>query len=208
MIRTLLCDMLDIKYPIIQAGMGPLNTKKVAVAVSNAGGLGTLSIHHIGSPPGEAYKIYQSNIHYMMEHSNNNFACNVPIGAQIGERFLKTTDAYLQAIFDARKDPEVAKRLKLLITSAGNPNYCIERIKREKENGLLHFHVAGSVRQAKNAERLGADGVIASGYEMGGHTHRWPDVIHTFVLLPAVIDAVEVPVVASATSMTITRRRS
>jgi NAD(P)H-dependent flavin oxidoreductase YrpB (nitropropane dioxygenase family) len=132
-----------------------------------------------------------------MENSSKNFACNVPIGAQIGEKFLRTTDAYLQAIFDARKDREVAKRLKLLITSAGNPSHYMEKIKNEKGTGLLHFHVSGSVRQAKNAEHLGVDGVIASGYEMGGHTHRWPDVIHTFVLLPAVLDAVKVPVVAS-----------
>jgi len=177
--------------------MGPLNTKKIAAAVSNAGGLGTLSIFHIGAPPEEAYKAYQSNIDYIMENSSKNFACNVPIGAQIGEKFLKTTDAYLKAIFDARKDREVSKRLRLLITSAGNPKHCMEKIKKEKANGLLHFHVVGSVRQARVAERLGVDGIIASGFEMGGHTHHWPDVIHTFVLLPAVVDAVKVPVIAS-----------
>ena len=118
MIRTPLCDMLEIEYPIIQGGMGPLNTKQLGANVSNAGGLGTLSIFNMSTPPEEAYRIFRSNIDYIMEHSGKNFACNVPIGAQIGERFLKTTDAYLGAIFDARKDREVARRLKLLITSA------------------------------------------------------------------------------------------
>ncbi len=197
MIRTPLCDMFDIEYPIIQGGMGPLNTKQLGASVSNAGGLGTLSIFKMSTPPEQAYEIYRSNIDYIMEKSSKNFACNVPIGARIGERFLKTTDAYLGAIFDARKDREVAQRLKLLITSAGDPSRYAEEIKDQKETGLLHFHVAGSVRQAKKAESLGVDGVIASGYEMGGHTHRWPDVIHTFVLLPAVVEAVSVPVIAS-----------
>lgn len=197
MIKTLLCDMLGIKYPIIQAGMGPLNTRKLAVAISNAGGLGTLSIFHMGAEPPYAYKVYSENIQYVVSNTNSNFACNVPIGAQIGERFVKTTDAYLNAIFDARRDPEVAKRLKLLITSAGNPERYIRRITEEKKRGLLHFHVVGSVRQAKKAESMGVDGVIASGFEMGGHTHRWPNVVHTFVLVPSVVEAVNVPVIAS-----------
>ena len=197
MIRTDLCDMLGIQYPIIQAAMGPLNTKKLATAVSNAGGLGTLSIFHMAADPDEAYRIYRSNIDYIMQNSSRNFACNVPIGVQIGEKFLKTTRAYMNAIFDARKEPEVASRLKLLITSAGNPAHFIERIKEEKKTGLLHFHVVGSVRQAMKAESLGVDGIVASGFEMGGHTHRWPDVIHTFILLPAVVSAVKVPVLAS-----------
>ncbi|HDH87020.1 MAG TPA: nitronate monooxygenase [Desulfobacteraceae bacterium] len=195
MIKTELCDLLGIKYPIIQAGMGPLNTKKLASAVSNAGGMGTLSIHHMRAEPPIAYKIYTENIKYIVSHTKNNFACNVPVGVQIGETFLKTTDAYMNAIFDAREeDPEVAKRLRLLITSAGNPERYIKRI---KDSGLIHFHVVGSVRQAKKAENMGVDAVIASGFEMGGHTHRWPNVIHTFILVPSVADAVQIPVIAS-----------
>lgn len=198
MIKTKLCEMLGIRYPIIQAAMGPLNTKKLAVAVSNAGGMGTLSIYSMGAEPELAYKIYRENIEYVISNTTGNFACNVPIGAQIGDRFMKTTDAYINAILDARKDPEVAKRHRLLITSAGNPERYIERIKEEKKKtGLLHFHVVGSVRQAKKAESLGVDGVIASGFEMGGHTHRWPKAVHTFVLVPSVVDAVNIPVIAS-----------
>jgi len=198
MLKTALCDMLGVKYPIIQAAMGPLNTKKLATAVSNAGGMGTLSIYHMSAEPSLAYKVYTDNIKYIMENSDKNFACNVPVGAQIGERFVKTTDAYLNAIFDARKDHAVAKRLRLLITSAGNPERYISTIKKERmRNGLMHFHVAGSVRQAKKLEGMGVDGVIASGFEMGGHTHRPPNVVHTFVLVPSVVDAVKVPVIAS-----------
>lgn len=198
MIKTKLCEMLGIKYPIIQAAMGPLNTKKLAVAVSNAGGMGTLSIYQMGTDPELAYKVYKENIEYVMSNTNSNFACNVPIGAQIGEKFIKTTDAYINAILDARKDSEVAKRHRLLITSAGNPERYIEKIKKEKKKtGLLHFHVVGSVRQAKKAASMGMDGVIASGFEMGGHTHRWPNVVHTFVLVPSVVEAVNIPVIAS-----------
>ncbi len=197
MMKTALCDMLGIKYPIIQAAMGPLNTKKLATAVSNAGGMGTLSIYHMTAEPSYAYKVYSDNIKYITENSRNNFACNMPIGAQIGERAVKTTDAYLKAVVDARKDPKVAKRLRLLITSAGNPERYLEIINKERKNGMLHFHVVGSVRQAKKIESMGLDGVIASGFEMGGHTHRPPNVIHTFVLVPSVVDAVKIPVIAS-----------
>lgn len=195
MIKTELCDMLGIEYPIIQAAMGPLNTKKLAVAVSNAGAMGTLSVFHMTAEPSLAYKTYRQNIDYVMSNTKNNFACNVAIGVQIGEKFLKTTDAYINAILDAREeDPEMAKRHKLLITSAGNPERYMKRI---KDSGIIHFHVVGSVRQAKKAENLGVDGVIASGFEMGGHTHRWPNVIHTFVLVPSVVEAVNIPVIAS-----------
>jgi len=195
MIKTELCDLLGIKYPIIQAGMGPLNTKELASAVSNAGGMGTLSVYHMRSERSVAYDTYKDNIKYVASHTKNNFACNVPVGAQIGERFLQATDGYMDAIFDARdEDPDIAKRHKLLITSAGNPESYMKRI---QDSGVLHFHVVGSVRQAKKAESMGVDGVIASGFEMGGHTHRWPDAIHTFVLLPSVADAVNIPVLAS-----------
>ena len=195
MIETELCNLLGIKYPIIQGAMGPLNTKKLASAVSNAGGMGTLSIYHMCAEPSVAYNTYRENIKYVVAHTKNNFACNVPVGVQIGEKFVKTTDAYLNAIFDAREeDPEVAKRHTLLITSAGNPERYIKRI---KDSGLIHFHVVGSVRQAKKAESMGVDGIIASGFEMGGHTHRWPNAVHTFVLVPSVVEAVKIPVVAS-----------
>lgn len=195
MIVTELCDLLGIKYPIIQGAMGPLNTKKLAAAVSNAGGMGTLSIFHMRAEPSVAYKTYRENIRYVVANTKNNFACNVPVGVQIGKKFLETTDAYLNAIFDAREeDPEVAKRHRLLITSAGNPERYMKRI---KESGVIHFHVVGSVRQAKKVESMGVDGVIASGFEMGGHTHRWPDAVHTFILVPSVVEAVRIPVVAS-----------
>ena len=61
----------------------------------------------------------------------------------------------------------------------------------------MHFHLVGSARHAKAIEKLGLDGVIASGYEMGGHTHLPDKAIHTFILVPAVAQAVKIPVVAS-----------
>ena len=134
-------------------------------------------------------------LQYVTNHTDGPFACNVPIGDQIGPKFGMTTDAYINAILDQiRNDKKVAKKLKLLITSAGNPMRYRKSIKR---SGLLHFQVVGSVRQAKKAEELGVDGVIASGFEMGGHTHNPPKVIHTLVLVPSVVETVNIPVVAS-----------
>lgn len=62
---------------------------------------------------------------------------------------------------------------------------------------MLHFHMIGAVRHAKKAEELGMDGVMASGYEMGGHTHIADRTTHTFVLVPSVAQALQIPVIAS-----------
>ncbi len=80
----------------------------------------------------------------------------------------------------------------MLTTSAGFPGEFRPLI---AGSGLIHMHKVGSTRQALRAEQLGVDVVIASGYEMGGHTHAVP--MHTFVLVPNVTEAVSVPVLLS-----------
>jgi len=194
-IRTELCEMLDIKYPIIQAGMGPFSTTYLAAAVSNAGGMGTLSIPGITTDPEVGGRRYRENIRTLLKLTDKNFAANIPVGTRIYPQFLKTTDAYIDAVIDEKmNNPEARKRFKLLITSAGNPERYIEKI---KDSGLIHFHVVSSAYHAKKVEKMGVDGVIASGYEMGGHTHRADRVVHTMILVPQVTDEVDIPVVAS-----------
>ncbi len=196
MIKTVLCDMLGIDYPIIQAGMGPFSTVKLAAAVSNAGGLGTISIPY-STGPKEGAKIVKEHLHMVKKLTNKNFAVNTPIGSEktSSKIVFETFEAIIDAVVEEKQsDPELKKRLVLYITSGGNPQ---KHVKKIKDAGFLHFHVVGSVYHAKKMEALGVDGVIASGYEMGGHTHLPDRVVHTFILVPAVAKAVKLPVVAS-----------
>jgi NAD(P)H-dependent flavin oxidoreductase YrpB (nitropropane dioxygenase family) len=198
MIRTELCELLGIEYPIIQAGMGPFCTVNLAVAVSNAGGMGTVSIPYgAGVTPDVARKTVVEHLHRVKRLTNKNFAVNTPIGSETTTP--KDVRDLLASIIEAvveekQRDPELKKRLVLYITSGGNPK---EFVKKIKDAGFLHFHVVGSVRHAKKVEAMGLDGVIASGYEMGGHTHLADRAVHTFILVPAVVEAVKIPVIAS-----------
>ena len=195
-IKSPLLDMFGIDYPILQAGLGPFSTRKLAAAVSNAGGLGTVSVPHSSSPEEGAAKIVE-HLHAVQRSTERNFAVNTPIGSHkaSSDRVLDTSDAILKAVIKEReKDPDLRKRLVLYVTSGGSPTDHHQMI---KDSGLIHFHMIGSVRHAQKAAELGVDGVMASGYEMGGHTHLTEKTTHTFVLIPNVVQAVNIPVVAS-----------
>src|SRR6202044_3676689 len=118
---------------------------------------------------------------------------NVPVGRASGGDVLPISEAYIRAVIDARNaDPGLERQLTVLTTSAGFPGDFRPMI---GDSGLLHMQKVGSPRQALRAEQLGVAVVIASGYEMGGHTHAVP--MHTFVLVPNVTEAVSVPVLLS-----------
>jgi len=194
-IKTELCNLLGIENPIIQAGMGPHNTVNLAIAVSNAGAMGTVSIPGMAVGPKIATKKIREYIHTVKAGTKNNFAVNTPVGEHVPDNVCKTTDAYVNTIIEEKEsDSELKKRLKLYITSAGNPARYIRKI---RDVGMLHFHVVGSAYHAKKVEKLGLDGVIASGYEAGGHTHLTDRAIHTFILIPQVVEAVKIPVIAA-----------
>jgi NAD(P)H-dependent flavin oxidoreductase YrpB (nitropropane dioxygenase family) len=194
-VRTELCDLLGIKYPIIQAGLGPYCTVNLAAAVSNAGALGTVSIPGMTVGPELGAKRIREYVHAVKKSTKNNFAVNTPVGEHVPEIMLETTDAYINTVLEEREnDPELKRRLVLYITSAGSPARYHEKI---KDAGMLHFHVVPSAYHAKKMEKMGLDGVIASGYEAGGHTHISNRAVHTFVLIPSVTDAVKIPVVAA-----------
>jgi len=190
-IKSPLCEILGIEYPIIQGGMGPLDTSNLAIAVSNAGGLGTVSIPGDHGYEKDAEKLV-GYLHKVKRGTEKNFAVNTPIASERSspKEVLETHDLMIKAVCEAkRKDPELRKRLVLYITSGGNPT---SQHKMIKEAGFLHFHLAGSVRHAILCEKLGLDGVIASGYEMGGHTHLGGRTVHAFILVPSVARAVKI----------------
>ncbi len=206
MLRTTLSDMLGIEYPIIQGGMAPWTTERLCVAVANAGALGVVSSIGAGmkmSAPvaleddatweqKSPYELLRAILHWVAGQTAEKqgiFGVNIPLAEEFGE----LVEGLIRAVVDARQqDEDIADRLKVIITSAGNPAPWAGLI---KESGALWFHVVPSVDHALKAERAGVDLVIASGREGGGHVAFEP--VHSMVLLPAVVKAVGLPVVGA-----------
>lgn len=197
--KTKLCEMLGIEHPIIQAPMGPYITTELAIAVTNAGGFGTIS--HSGiyfkddrPVPKWAIKIGAFGTNSMVNLREAVQKVNGPLGVNVRVA-MEQIDAkdLINAICREYESNElINKRLVAVITSAGNPKIYTKQL---KEAGLLVFHVVPSVYHAKKAEDAGVDGVVASGHEAGGHVAHDP--VHTSVLTPAVVDAVKVPVMSA-----------
>lgn len=213
-LQTELCDMLGIKHPVIQAGMGPYSTNRLAVAAANAGVLGIISTSGFGYLRGDPaqrgdgiselvktlsdgkggtwQKQMKRALHRVKETTRETkgiFGINCMVSAEMAgfaREIIRTT-------IEARdEDSEMKERLRVIITSAGDPLPLTELI---KPSGVKWFHVVPSVRHAKRCERAGVDAVIASGQEGGGHVAWEP--VHTMVLLPAVASAVSIPVIGA-----------
>jgi NAD(P)H-dependent flavin oxidoreductase YrpB (nitropropane dioxygenase family) len=188
-----LCARLGIRYPIIQDGLGPYGTAALSAAVSSAGGLGTVSIPGLSLEAPEAKRRLRAELDEVASRTGAPFAVNVPVGVDPAGAVLPITDAYIDAAVEARRTDEgMAARLVACITSAG---FSADRSRRIRDAGMLHLHKVGAVRHARKAAAAGVDMVVASGAEMGGHTHERP--VHTMVLAPQVIAAVDVPVIVS-----------
>jgi NAD(P)H-dependent flavin oxidoreductase YrpB (nitropropane dioxygenase family) len=192
-LSTRLTELLGIEYPIIQEGMGPYQTDQIAAAVSAAGGLGTVSMPGMTKQPEVGARLLREHIDHVASLTDRPFAVNVPVGRDRTGRVLPVSEAYIRAVLAARSsDQALEKQLRVLTTSAGFPGEFRPLI---ADSGLVHMHKVGATEHARKAEESGVDVVIASGYEMGGHTHAKP--VHTFVLVPNVTEAVSVPVVLS-----------
>ncbi|MGZ4650265.1 MAG: NAD(P)H-dependent flavin oxidoreductase [Kineosporiaceae bacterium] len=192
-LHTRLTELLGIEHPIIQEGMGPYRTDSLAAAVSNAGGLGTVSMPGMTQAPDVGARVLREHIEHVATLTDKPFAVNVPVGRDATGTVLPVSEAYIRAVVEARAaDSALAGQLTVLTTSAGFPGEFRPLI---RDAGLIHMHKVGATAHARKAEAAGVDVVIASGYEMGGHTHARP--VHTFVLVPNVTEAVSVPVVLS-----------
>ncbi len=189
-LHTRFTQLFGIQHPVMQEGLGPYKTVHLAAAVSNAGGLGTVSIPGISEEPAIGAAKLRGYIEDTCALTDKPFAVNVPVGADKHGNVPPFSAAYVGAVVDAVKDREIAKRLRAITTSAGPPSAARRLI---EGSGLLHIHKIGSTRQAIRAAREGVDLIIVSGYEAGGHTHARP--VHTFVLGPNVADAVDIPII-------------
>ena len=163
--------LLGIEKPIIQAGMIWVSGWRLASAVSNAGGLGT-----IGS--GSMYpNILREHILRCRKATDKPFAVNVPL---------------LYPDIEQHIDTIIELKVPIVITSAGNPKLFTQRL---KDNGIKVIHVVSSALFAKKAESAGVDAVVAEGFEAGGHNGR--EETTSFVLIPVVRQAVTIPVIAA-----------
>jgi len=212
MITTKLCELLGIRHPIIQAGMGPFGTNRLAVAVANAGALGLISGSALESKdigtagyeqfrktfePGMEVDSAAETLKNIFRHtlkqtakSKGVFGLNILVSAEI----LQGAGDMIEATIAVREeDPEMKERLKVIVTSAGNPTRWTDII---KPSGVKWFHVVPSVKGAEKAVEAGCDAIIASGHEGGFHTAWEP--IHSMILLPAVAEAFpDTPVVGA-----------
>jgi len=163
--------LFGIDYPIVQAGMIWASGWRLASAVSNAGGLGL-----IGS--GSMYPdVLREHIQKCKAAATKPFGVNIPL-------LYPDIDKHIQIV--------VEEGVKIVFTSAGNPKTWTSVL---KEKGITVVHVISSSKFAKKAEEAGCDAVVAEGFEAGGHNGR--EETTTMVLIPAVVNAVKIPVIAA-----------
>lgn len=206
MIKSRFCDLTGLKYPIVQAGMGPFATTELCIAAANAGCLGLMSTAAPNpSTKKNWFKIYQEYVRSAhaeetddavtifkkmfirvfneTKESQGIFGVNV----MVSEEMVANAENVVQAMIEVRNEnPEMKKRFRVLLTSAGNPK---PWAKVAKENDLVWMHVLPSVKAAMTCKKAGVDVVVASGHEAGFHTAWEP--VHSMILLPAVIEAME-----------------
>jgi enoyl-[acyl-carrier protein] reductase II len=165
------CTLLDVSFPLIQAGMIWCSGWELAAAVSNAGGLGVIGA-------GSMYpEVLKAQIKKCKAATQQPFAVNVPLLYPNIEEHMATI---------------VEEKVPVVITSAGNPATWTSHL---KSHGIRVIHVVSSAKFAQKAEAAGVDAVVAEGFEAGGHNGR--EETTTLVLIPLVCAAVRIPVIAA-----------
>jgi enoyl-[acyl-carrier protein] reductase II len=164
-------ELFNIKYPIIQAGMIWCSGWRLASAVSNAGGLGI-----IGS--GSMYPdVLKEHVQKCKAATDKPFAVNIPL-------LYPDIDKHIETI--------IQEKVPIVFSSAGSPKKWTPIL---KEHGIIVVHVVASSVLAKKVEDAGCDAVVAEGFEAGGHNGR--EETTTMCLIPQVVDAVNIPVIAA-----------
>ncbi len=169
--NTRITSLFSIEHPIVQAGMVWVSGWKLASAVSNAGALGLVGA---GSMKPE---LLREHLRKMKSATTNSFGVNIPL--------LRGDIEELIAVV-------LEEKVKIIFTSAGHPARHIEKF---KPAGCTVVHVIANVKQALKAQECGCDAVVAEGFEAGGH--NGVDEITTLALVPQVVDAVKIPVIAA-----------
>lgn len=172
--HTRVTDILNIKYPIIQGGLAYLAYADLAAAVSNAGGLGQITAMSLETP-----EKLRAEIRKVRKLTDQPFGVNFAIG-QHGRPF--------EHMLDVAMDENVP----VISMTGGNPAPIFKRLENANCKKLV---LVAARRQAEKAEELGADAVMVVGQEGGGHLGK--NDLGTMVLVPKVVDALNIPVIAS-----------
>ena len=166
-----ICQLFQIKYPIIQGGMIWCSGWQLASAVSNAGGLGLIGA-------GSMYpEILDEHIQKCKKATDAPFGVNLPL-------LYPNIEEHIQTI--------IKHKVPIVFTSAGNPSTWTKILQNE---GIKVVHVVSSVKFAQKAEAAGVDAIVAEGFEAGGHNGR--DETTTLCLIPMVKKAVKLPILAA-----------
>ncbi|GLC29865.1 enoyl-[acyl-carrier-protein] reductase FabK [Clostridium omnivorum] len=169
MIKSVFCDMIGIKYPIIQGGMAWIADSSLAAGVSNAGGLGLIA--GANAP----VEVVRDEIRKAKALTDKPFGVNIMLLSPNADDLAKLV---------------CEEGVKVVTTGAGNPGKYIEMW---KAHGIKVIPVVASVALAKRMERAGADAVVMEGCEAGGHIGE----LTTMVSVPQIVDAVNIPVIAA-----------
>lgn len=174
--RTRVTELLGVRYPIVQGGLAHLAWSGLAAAVSEAGGLGQIGVAHMVTPDD-----LRADIRALKARTSAPYGVNFPLGHRPLDDFLAVT---------------LEEGAPVITITAGNPEAMIRAIQGSGVRPLPHVLVlVAGVRAARKAQDLGADAVIAVGFEGGGHLGR--DDIGTITLVARIVDAVQIPVLAS-----------
>jgi enoyl-[acyl-carrier protein] reductase II len=178
MIETNITKMFGIKHPIFSAPMGPFFTRDLALAVSEAGGLGVLSnVNIVGTDPVEEHK---KSIEYMIEHTDKPFGLNILTSRN--NPGVKQMVRSLPKI--VMSNVKMRDQCKYWLTSAGSSKFLPQSkyFQELRENSeVKHFHVAPAVWLAKKCIDANVDGIVITGTEGGGHQSY--ERVSTLVLL-------------------------
>ena len=166
-----ICQLFQIKYPIIQGGMIWNSGYKLASAVSNAGGLGLIGA-------GSMYpEVLREHIQKCKSATDKPFGVNVPM-------LYPNIEEIINIIIE--------EGVKIVFTSAGNPTTWTSLL---KQNGIIVVHVVSSSKFALKAQDAGVDAIVAEGFEAGGHNGR--EETTTFTLIPMVKKHLSIPLIAA-----------
>lgn len=169
MIKSEICEMLGIQYPVFQGGMAWIADGKLAAAVSEGGGLGIIAA---GNAPGD----------YVREQ--------IKIAKSLTEKPVGVNIMLMSPFADEIAQIVIEEKVEVVTTGAGNPS---KYMADWKEAGIKVIPVVASVALAKLMTRLGASALIAEGGESGGHVGE----LTTMVLVPQICDATTLPVIAA-----------
>jgi enoyl-[acyl-carrier protein] reductase II len=168
-VKSPICDLLNIRYPVFQGGMAWIADGKLAAAVSNAGGLGIISAMNANAD------FLRSQIKTARELTDKPFGVNIMLMSPFA-------DEVAQVVID--------EKIPVITTGAGNPG---KYMPAWNAAGIVVIPVVASVAMAKMVEKAGAAAVIAEGQESGGHIGE----LTTMTLVPQVCSAVKIPVLAA-----------